>query len=382
MITKEEVVKIIQQRLSCKWAETIADEILALNEKEGFPKYKKYIGINMGSHPKCWNGTVYPIENQVDLDNLDRKNWIVCSKEEYDKQQLKEQIANLKHGEWYNIKALNYDFIIKFDKIHFHQLYCIKGVNITTKYNYPAPDRILTGIDNIKSITPATNEEVVRYLPDEFKVKLDYEILAYKIPGNAHREVTKISNGTWNTWNNWSQEHVDEQVKKGIWKIKRLKRLSDGEVFSIGDYFTYTPNGTKHKITGITNGSNVGLIIHGENNCSAIEKYGFNKIIKVEQPILVTEDGVGLFAGDNYWYLVKDRRYNITSNVLSKDTIIIDGVKRFSTKEAAEEYIIMNKPCLSIKEFNSILNEYDGSTRFMQGKGNIIEKLKQLVKSK
>jgi hypothetical protein len=382
MITKEEVVKILSGNHFLKSWEIIAEEILALNEKEGFPKYKKYIGINMGSHPKCWNGTVYPIENQVDLDNLDRKNWIVCSKEEYDKQQLKEQIANLKHGEWYNIKALNYDFIIKFDKIHFHQLYCIKGVNITTKYNYPAPDRILTGIDNIKSITPATNEEVVRYLPDEFKVKLDYEILAYKIPGNAHREVTKISNGTWNTWNNWSQEHVDEQVKKGIWKIKRLKRLSDGEVFSIGDYFTYTPNGTKHKITGITNGSNVGLIIHGENNCSAIEKYGFNKIIKVEQPILVTEDGVGLFAGDNYWYLVKDRRYNITSNVLSKDTIIIDGVKRFSTKEAAEEYIIMNKPCLSIKEFNSILNEYDGSTRFMQGKGNIIEKLKQLVKSK
>lgn len=88
MITKEEIVKILSGNHFLKSWEIIAEEILALNEKEGFPKYKKYIGINMGSHPKCWNGTVYPIENQVDLDNLDRKNWIVCSKEEYDKQPI------------------------------------------------------------------------------------------------------------------------------------------------------------------------------------------------------------------------------------------------------------------------------------------------------
>jgi hypothetical protein len=82
MITKEELVKILRNRYYQN-LEEVADEILALDKKEEFPKYKKYIGINMGSHPKCWNGTVYPIENQVDLDNLDRKNWIVCSKEEY-----------------------------------------------------------------------------------------------------------------------------------------------------------------------------------------------------------------------------------------------------------------------------------------------------------
>ena len=60
-----------------------------------------------------------------------------------------------------------------------------------------------------------------------------------------------------------------------------------------------------------------------------------------------------------------------------KNTYANTGNKYFSTKETAEEYILMNKPCLSItdilniKVFGSHLNS-----------SWIIAQLKKLVKSK
>lgn len=69
-----------------------------------------------------------------------------------------------------------------------------------------------------------------------------------------------------------------------------------------------------------------------------------------KQPLFTTEDGVDIFEGDKIHYCNKD--YKLYD---SKAGSKFHGGKNkhfkyFSTKEAAEEYILMNKPCLSISD--------------------------------
>jgi len=408
MITKEELVKILKNRYYQN-LEEVADEILALDKKEEFPKYGlldtydriEMKGYKLGKIYKLLNFNSkdqWTVINDFNIEELvHNTHFQIVSKEEFDKQELQEQISKLEHGKWYNLtltcfKELQH-WLIKFDNVEGKNYFGLKGKCLNGISEFTSRGN-MGNVNTITSITPSTNEEVEKYFPDEFKVKLDYEILSFIRSEDSKYKGTTFnlsSNGLYNPSFKTSDLTLEHCLKGGF-NIKSVKRLSDGEVFTVGDYFTYVPNGTKHKIISITNGSNVGLIIHGENNCSAIEKYGFTKIIKAEQPILVTEDGVDVSVGDSIFYVFNDetpignggfnQKWKPIQIKASFNNTGNNYYKLFSTLAAAEEYIIENKPCLSIKEFNSILNEYDGSTCFMQGNGNIIEKLKQLVKSK
>jgi hypothetical protein len=123
--------------------------------------------------------------------------------------------------------------------------------------------------------------------------------------------------------------------------IYSVRRESDGEIFSIGDY---TQHGKiisfdyyKEFIAAITYlNKEVGSV-----SCSLYELH------KINQPLLITEDGVEIFGKTgslyyitNNWVVLKDAYWYNNTN----------GCKFFYKKEAAEEYIIMNKPCLSINE--------------------------------
>ena len=67
-----------------------------------------------------------------------------------------------------------------------------------------------------------------------------------------------------------------------------------------------------------------------------------------------TEDGVDVFKGDKF-YICKLHDWKLIPCSASKNaTFSIDKSKKFSTKEAAEEYILMNKPCLSINDISSM----------------------------
>lgn len=62
---------------------------------------------------------------------------------------------------------------------------------------------------------------------------------------------------------------------------------------------------------------------------------------------------------------------NIEYDLLARKYKLADYLK-FSTKEAAEEYILMNKPCLSINDVNSDFS----ITKYR------MKQLKKLVKSR
>lgn len=90
----------------------------------------------------------------------------------------------------------------------------------------------------------------------------------------------------------------------------------------------------------------------------------------VENPLFTTKDGVGIYEGDKYWASVGFEIY------YSEAREGCNFKNTFSTKKAAEEYVLMNKPCLSINEVLTI------SYNAVETKSSTTKKLINLVKSK
>lgn len=128
--------------------------------------------------------------------------------------------------------------------------------------------------------------------------------------------------------------------------IHSVKRLSDGEVFKVGDVV-----GAKHKANVTIKLFNIVkekmMVECGDDYC---DLYWLTKMVSGE-PLFITFDGKELFnANDRCWWLrVEDWEIGIQPYVhkeLSNDK----HFKYFSTEEAAKTYCFMNKPCLSLVE--------------------------------
>lgn len=225
--------------------------------------------------------------------------------------------------------------------------------------------------------------------------KLDYQILSFK-QNSGITELWKVDTIRGSGY--WSREGymttipytTAEILSNKLYAIHSVKRLSDGEVFTIGDC-----------VVGI---SKIARIISFETNEELVKRAGRHKwqgglgmllddstdhkvaITQVKKvtktPIFKTEDGIDVFEGDTYYYLhIAANRGLIHINPWDIDSQILGGlgcnlklnnsyVKRFSTKQAAEDYIILNKPCLSLMDLKKA------------GYISASQTLKQLVKSK
>lgn len=164
-----------------------------------------------------------------------------------------------------------------------------------------------------------------------------------------------------------------ELLKSNIFKIHSVKRLKDGEVFTIGDK---TTEGIilKFELTAGT----IGFYTDTHNCWNGFGTWGK----KVKQPLFTTEDGVNLYSDKdevfsiergcfelfhtyygksictyiNGWY--SQQFNNLTHSAHEHSDAVIKDIKEkfifFSTKEKAEEYILMNKPCLSLNDLLSV----------------------------
>jgi len=101
-----------------------------------------------------------------------------------------------------------------------------------------------------------------------------------------------------------------------------------------------------------------------------------------KQAILITEDGVDIFEGDNYYFVNTNLDFKAyTGTIMKGMTATNPDTKKFSTKKAAENYIKMNKPCLSLNDVLSITNK----TSFVPedfSKNLIKKELTKIVKQK
>ena len=95
-------------------------------------------------------------------------------------------------------------------------------------------------------------------------------------------------------------------------------------------------------------------------------------------PVLTTEDGVGLYVGDKVYCVTKSRldKYSFTIGITMFEKELY---KFFSKEENANNYILENKPVLSFKDVWNMTNNKDISNNwFIIGK----TELQDLVKSK
>lgn len=160
------------------------------------------------------------------------------------------------------------------------------------------------------------------------------------------------------------------------WEIKKVKRLSDGEVFTIGDKYK---NDIIKSFKLFDNDER--LYVISENKTWGLN---INQLSKEKSVLFTTEDGVSIREGDNYWFIwVKGKHlpdyqtlyhpYFVKNAAkLDLDEYWSKDARFFSTEKAAKDFIIYHKPCLSIKEILSV------EQRIIVDE----EKLKQLVKTK
>ena len=155
---------------------------------------------------------------------------------------------------------------------------------------------------------------------------------------------------------------LEEILNNPLYSIYSIKRLSDGEIFTVGDV------------------DNFGKITAFDIQCNTIVSMYYRKgdwqwlssIKHLKNPLFTTEDGVDIFEGDEYWKVLPNSNYGL--HHLTCVDSDLQPSWTFSTKEAAEEYVLMNKPCLSINDVSDTLN--------INKYGSWYKNLKKLVKSK
>lgn len=127
---------------------------------------------------------------------------------------------------------------------------------------------------------------------------------------------------------------------EGKWntKINSVKRLSDGEVFSIKDYCNVLESQPKQILSIEINDEFLGGVkLTHKGGAFSIGYEGF----KVEKKYLfTTSDGVDIFEGDEWWYVklgnLEVRKTNSTKYIGNPN--YKQDVLRFSTQELANEY--------------------------------------------
>ena len=212
-------------------------------------------------------------------------------------------------------------------------------------------------------------------------VEKDYEILTLKSKDSPFPVISYEAGGEYYPMDYLKNSYESKEeflfyfLASEVWKINSVKRLSDGEVFTIGDRIKIGYGEQQIENFYIEEGN-------CKNGIWAKHEIGDTNLCTlkhIKKPLFTTQDGVDIFEGDtfyNTWDLYKPNKEIAIKR--KKDFYNEKPVNKhciyFSSKKAAEEYILMNKPCLSINDILNILNKYKW--------GDIKTFLTQLVKSK
>jgi len=185
-------------------------------------------------------------------------------------------------------------------------------------------------------------------------IEKDYEILSFGYIGYSEEKspytvLNKQIKGDYHLgYLSFTEEML---LQRNQCFIHSVKRLSDGEIFTIGDIcYPINTNYNKHPITKFWFDIPGQLRVDSENYSITIKI-----IIKAKKPLFTTEDGVDILEGDVFSIVYSD----LSVNYMATDISLIKlGCKVFSTIENTNDYIIENKPCLSLNEIENILGKY------------------------
>lgn len=184
--------------------------------------------------------------------------------------------------------------------------------------------------------------------------KPEYEILIFSNKTNDEFTLNRKDNLYYHS--SWITPSVqgcalEEMLTSSLCFITSVKRLSDGIVFNVGDMIEHFTSPTdKGKITKISiiNASIIKYILiefEGKYKGNKIHRFSNSlPVIKHSKlPLFTSEDGVNIYTGDPYWYIFDKNPSEIFHSTSAIPLNRESNIKRFSTKQIAEEYIVNNK---------------------------------------
>ena len=189
-------------------------------------------------------------------------------------------------------------------------------------------------------------------------IEKDYEILSIQciVSNFGNYILTKGSNGK------FKNEYKEIEFDPNYYKIHSVRRKSDGEIFTIGDLIGTPGSVYPLREFKIIDSENTIAVHYYKDKMDGSGHYNYRlkNLKKVKQPLFTTEDGIDIFKGDEYYYINSkfSDPWGIINTKADYPEIINKNdlnYKRFSTKEAAEEYILYNKPLLTLKDVEELL---------------------------
>jgi hypothetical protein len=187
------------------------------------------------------------------------------------------------------------------------------------------------------------------------KPEKDWEIVAYSCWFMGFNDIIfrKEENGNFRTFDYRltpdQKQHAFPEDAITNSKIHSVKRLSDNEVFSVGDELCELGwfSDEKDVINKITIINDAPALHFGKNGMRSLSSAKKSKPIEKERPVLfTTEDGVIVENPERMIFYVSDMRIRERK---AKNAIHLNN-KRFYQKEKAEEYVLMNKRCFSVTD--------------------------------
>ena len=275
---------------------------------------------------------------------------------------------NLKNGEYYTTEYPN------------QGLYTFKqGCNLWVAHNHNIirkTESNLTPQNGFHNFRKATKEEIQMLEP-----KKGYEILSYK-QNISSRLYKKDFNDNFIADNGWSlSKPIDKHTNISIHSIRRL---SDGEVFTVGDEINFNNIGygklLEIEFESAPADKGTGKLCFVNDNIHLGKWWDISQLSKAKPILFKSRDGFDIREGDKVYGI--SINWNVFSGVVQKGNLYHREEwkhGKFSTEEAAKEYLMWNKPVLSLKDVASI---YPGINKNHNTPSHQAEQLKELVKSK
>ena len=189
-------------------------------------------------------------------------------------------------------------------------------------------------------------------------IEKDYEILSFKQDSSITDLWTKFTGGWSRNINGYpvtGPYTLEDILKNNLYKIHSVKRLSDGEVFTVGDrakVYEYGSVKTIDSIDLVTKCSSMkqGIWLNYNSGSSHIT----HAIKQIKQPIFLTHDGKDIFEEDKVWYVNKENLYY--DHIIAFPEVKFNSEIRayFLTREGAEDYIEKNKVLFTTEDGVSI----------------------------
>lgn len=172
-------------------------------------------------------------------------------------------------------------------------------------------------------------------------------------------------------------QHIEEYkgaldgVTERYWQIHSIKRLSDSEIFTLGDKVEDHSKAISKISLDDEKYTRMIPWLETGNKYNGITLRHAKKVKR----LFTTKDGVDIYEGMGCWEVLNHdlsiHEVDSSSLHILREGLDYKDRKAFSTKEAAEEYILFNKPLLTLQD---LIDEclYSGD----------IEHFKELVKSR